>query len=349
MGFEMSGTDRLVTLESFRDSIIVPLKNTDAEKWPIRSGRVVRLVSDCLAEEFFGDIDSLSDRGWNRSEIAELFGTPTRLWRLSHHLLQGLRASSASLLEQQNGILQILGLIRELKQDSAFLKDGANLILNNAEAQSLAAQVVDSDGAAIQWSHRAAAVLWSYAEALYFVAHELGVEIHGPYIVSGDRVLFVRDFFSPRPRELWPELSSFFDFDSLRIAVIYSEFPGYLDVYNNIYVDSGISLPSRALAAGVWVDGTAVRPEDLERVCGRGAQLISKVTSVVDSWSLVEIAARYTDIFWWRKRELALAARGEWRPRPSVIARIVENAIPPASAANPSEDELRRQFDLTGS
>jgi hypothetical protein len=309
---------------------------------------VVKLVADRLAQEFFDDMDSLSEIGWSRSEIAQLFRTPTRLWRLSHHLLQGMRAASASTLQQQDRILQVLGLVGELKHGSPFLADGANLILGPAEAESLAGTVLDRADSAIQGSHRAAAVLWSYAEALYFVAHELGVELHGPYRLPGGMTLLVRDFFSLGPQELWPEVTDLLGFGSVRVAVVYSGFPGHMDVYNNVYVDNGVRLASRAVAAAAWIDDSAVPLADLEHICDGGIRVISHVTSMVDGWSLVDIARRYVDLFWWRKRELSVAARGSWRPGSDVIARIVEGAIPPASAANPSEAELRRQFDLTG-
>src|SRR5689334_2123125 len=107
----MTSIDRIKILENFRDSIIVPLGNTDAEKWPIRAGRVVKLVADSLADEFFTDLTTLTNSGWSRQEIAELFGTPTRLWRLSHHLLQGLRMRGAPLEDQQDAILAILDLV----------------------------------------------------------------------------------------------------------------------------------------------------------------------------------------------------------------------------------------------
>lgn len=346
--------DRIAALGQFRDSIVVPLKNTDAEKWPIRSGRVVRLVADCLAREFFADLKSLQDRGLGTGEIAKLFGTPTRLWRLSHHLLQGLRAMHVSVREQQDAVLQLLGLIAELKVGSAFLLDGANLVLTGGAARALAENPAMNDtrgapGRAInQWSHRTAAVLWSYAEALYFVAHEVGVEIHGPYRIREDEVLVVRDYFNLRPVELWPELDNFLGFGSLRIATIYNDFRGHFDVYNNLYTEPDVSLPTHAMAVAVWMDGVPLAGEaEFRALWQRAGELVTRVAAIVETWPLVEIARRYVDIFWWRKRELALAARRQWRPEAAVVARIMPGAIPPAAASSTTEQQLLKQFDLT--
>lgn len=350
----MLDADRTATLESFRDSIVEPLKNTDAEKWPIRSGRVVRLVGDQLATEFFEDLRSLTERGWDRARLASLFGTPTRLWRLSHHLLQGLRAKSASVAEQREAVLEMLALVAELKGGSPFMTNGANMILPRAAADELREMTAECrlsgpEGEDVRhWAHRAAGVLWSYAEALYFVAHEVGVEVHGPYRGTDNRVLLVRDFFSPGPHELWPEISSFLNFEKLRIAVIYDDFRGHLDVYNNIYLEPGVILPPRALAIGAWLDGTALNAAGLRSLTEQASQTVVDVAGLVDSWSLLEIATRYVEVFWWRKRELAVAARGHWRPGESLLGRISADAIPPASTSNVSESDLRKQFDLTG-
>jgi hypothetical protein len=347
----MTDIDRVATLENFRDSIIVPLVNTDAEKWPIRAGRVVRLVADSLSEEFFSDLAVLAERGWSHREIADLFGTPTRLWRLSHHLLQGLRMRSASLQEQQDAILAILDLVAELKGGSPFLVDDANLILTEEAASDLYDKTkeagIPNEGVR-NWAHRSAGVLWSYAEALYFTAHELGVEVHGPYRMPGNQALLVRDFFASSPKDLWPEVDEFADFDSLRIAVIYDDFRASMDIYNNLYLAEGATLPSQAVGISLWRNGSMIDSDELRRLCMAASDVIIRVATTVEAWSLLEIARRYVEVFWWRKRELSLAARGEWRPDGAIMARVTEDAIPPASTSNASAEELRGQFDLTG-
>jgi hypothetical protein len=350
----MLDADRVAVLAGFRDSIIEPLKNTDAEKWPIRSGRVIRLVGDHLATEFFQDLRFLEEQGWSRAQLAALFGTPSRLWRLSHHLLQGLRARSAPVAEQQEAVLAILALIAELKVGSPFMKNGANVVLSPKEADELRKRTVECALSGRdreeqrQWVHRAAGVFWSYAEALYFVAHEVGVEVHGPYRTPDNHALLVRDFFSPSPNELWPEIPQLLNFERLRIATIYDDFKGHLDVYNNIYLEPGVILPSQASAVCAWLDGTVLSAGELRSLIERASAIIVDISALVDSWSLVDIATRYVDIFWWRKRELAIAARAEWRPSESVFSRISEEAIPVAATSNLSEADLRIQFDLTG-
>ena len=336
-------------LGQFRDAVVVPLSQTDAEKWPIRSGRVVKLVAGELAEEFFGDLARLRAEGWSDQRLAGLFGNPSRLWRIAHHLLNGLRASGATTAEQRQAVLELIALIEQLKAGSPFCESGANVVLDADRVLALRGEVAGEEGPGDALAaHRCAAALWSCAEAMYFVAHELGVEIHGPYPLSGGGVLLVRDFFRLQPVELWPQaVNQDLDFELLRIAVVYERFDGWFDVYNNLYLEPGFQLLPQARAVGAWQDGKRLSKTELEGLCAQASATIRSVTGVVESWSLEQVARKYAEVLWWRKRELALAARGDWRPELSLTGRITEDVLPPAAARNPTAEALRKDFDLT--
>jgi hypothetical protein len=345
-------TTRSAELAEFRDTVVVPLSHTDPEKWPIRSGRVMSVVGGALAEEFMADVEALRAHGWSRADIADCFGNPSRIWRFSHHLLQGLRSAGASRSAQRNTVLLLLDLIGEMKHGSPFLVNGANLWLQPAAAAELEAQLagVGQSGDLMRLSqvaHRTAATLWSYAECLYFVAHEIGVEIHGPYPSADGSVLLVRDYFRPDPVELWPEFDSFLEYTSLRMVTRYNAFSGELDVYNNLYLGATESLPAQTSSVLVLRDGEPLDLSDLEEIQRAASNMIATVVSEVDNWDLVTVSRRYAEIFWWRKRELALAARGQWRPSEEVLALIRADAIPDASSKSPSIEKLRMDFDFT--
>jgi hypothetical protein len=345
-------TRRIAELTEYRDAVVIPLSLTDPEKWPIRSGRVMTLVGSALADEFIADVEALRTRGWSLADIANCFGNPSRIWRFSHHLVQGLRTAGASRSAQRDAVLLLLDLIREIKHGSPFLVDGANLLLQPAAVADLDAQVTRAGQSGeptrlSQVAHRTAATLWSYAECLYFVAHEIGVEIHGPYRLADGSVLLVRDYFRPNPFELWPELESFLEYTSLRIITRYNPFGGELDVYNNLYLGTNESLPARTSSILALRDGASLDLDDLERLQQAASKLVATIATEVDKWDLVTIARKYTAIFWWRKRELALAARGRWRPPEEVLSLIRADDIPDASSKPTSVERLRADFDFT--
>src|SRR5579859_2790875 len=155
-------------LSHFRESVILPLANTDADKWPIRSGRISRLCLDEFSREFFDDIHLLQEQQWTTSSIAALFGTPSRLWRMSHHLLNGLRLLSASLEVQQQAILTLLEIISYLKYGDLFCADGTNIIWSPTQAIRIGSDLQPMKGHNVaKFVHQLGGVLWAYAESLY--------------------------------------------------------------------------------------------------------------------------------------------------------------------------------------
>jgi len=331
----------------FRESIIIPLANTDASKWPIRSGRISRLCLDEFSSEFFEDIHSLRQRDMSKPSIAALFRNPTHLWRMSHHLLNGLRLLSTSLETQQQETLTLLEIISYLKYGDLFCSDGANIIWSPAQIADTVDDLrpIEEHGEA-RLVHQLAGVLWAYAESLYFVAHELSVEIHGPYKLPGGYSLLVRDFFDLRPSPLWPSIASLVSHQSVRIMIIYEHLEAHLDVYNNLYIDSRKRLIDEALCYQVLIDGHTASLSQIQQLILEASRAIEVISKEVDSWSLEQIARQYIHIFWWRKAVLSEALQKDWRPPEKVLKRMVERNIPESTTANLSLEALRKQYDL---
>lgn len=334
-------------LACFRESIIVPLTNTDADKWPIRSGRISRLCLDEFSSEFFADIDCLREQHVPESSIAGLFRTPTHLWRMSHHLLNGLRLLSVSLEVQQQAILTVLGMIEHLKYGDLFCSSGANIILSPVQVTDAVDELQPiQDLCEARLIHQLAGVLWAYAESLYFVAHELALEIHGPYQLSGGCLLLVRDFFDLHPYHLWPSIDSLVSHQSVRIMVVYKYLDIHVDVYNNLYIDPGKRLLNEACSYQVLIDGHAANLSQVEQLILTTGRAIEAISHKVNAWALEEIVRQYIHIFWWRKAALSQSLQRNWRPPEKVLRRVVSKNIPDATSANPPLEALRRQYDL---
>lgn len=333
-------------LLQFRDSIIIPLAETDADKWPIRSGRIGRLCFDEFSREFFEDIQILR-REKTDEQIAKLFGTPTRLWRMSHHLLTGLRLRSRPLEALQESVLTLLDLIKPLKYGDPYCSDGTNIIWSPAQVSQALPALQPLEGTMMARAiHQLAAVLWAYTECLYFVAHELSVEIHGPYTLSDGKSLLVRDFFDLHPHALWPELDCLLTINTVRILTTYRQLRAHLDVYNNLHFDSNMRLTNELSAAVVLIDGEPADLPRIQQLIEEASSAIRAISSQVNGWSLAEIARQYILIFWWRKAVLREALAQDWHPASDVLSRATSK-IPDPIGANPSIDELRKQYQLT--
>ena len=336
--------DRLIC---FRESIILPLANTDADKWPIRSGRISSLCLDEFSREFFEDIQLLRQQHESEQAIAAYFEHPSRLWRMSHHLLNGLRLLHTSLETQQQAILTVLEIISSLKYGDIFCSDGTNIVWPPAQVIDTIHDLQPLEGFdAARLVHQLAGVLWAYAESLYFVAHELSVEIHGPYKLSNGYSLLVRDFFDLQPSTLWPLENSFVPNQKVRIITVYNHFRAHLDVYNNLYVDAGTRLIDEAVFCQVLIDGYTATLPQIHQLIQEASKAIAVITNKVNSWSLEQIVLHYIHIFWWRKAVLSKALQKDWRPPQEVLNRVTEKGIPDSSSANPSLEVLRKQYNL---
>ncbi|HLZ60598.1 MAG TPA: hypothetical protein VKR06_26940 [Ktedonosporobacter sp.] len=333
-------------LLQFRESIIIPLAETDADKWPIRSGRIGRLCLGEFSHEFFDDIHFLQQE-MTIGQIAQLFGYPTRLWRMSHHLLTGMRLRSMPLETLQESILTVLDLISHLKYGDPYCSNGANIIWSptrvSDESQTL--RPVEGAAAMARTIHQLAAVLWAYTECLYFVAHELSVEIHGPYTLSDGKSLLVRDFFDLRPQALWPGLDCLLTVDTVRILTTYQRFDAHLDVYNNLRLDSHLRLTDELRFSSVLIDGEPADLPRIQQLIAEASSAIRTISDLVNGWSLAEIAQQYILLFWWRKAVLRAVQSQDWRPAPEILERAT-GKIPDPMGSNPSIDELRKQYQL---
>lgn len=331
----------------FRESIILPLVRTDADKWPIRSGRIGRLCLDEFSREFFEDINLLRKQQMSEQSIAALFKRPSHLWRMSHHLLNGLHLLDTPLAAQQQAILTLLKIISYLKYGEIFCRDGANIIWSPGQVIDTVNDLQPLEGQnAARLVHQLAGVLWTYAESLYFVAHELSVEIHGPYNLSNGHVLLVRDFFELQPSALLPLEDAFVSSQTIRILTVYSRFNAHLDVYNNLYVDAGTRLIDEMIFCQVLIDNRTATLTQIRQLIQEASQTIKEITTRVNSWSLEQVAQHYVHIFWWRKAALSYALQKDWKPPEKVLTRIIEKNIPDAATANPSLDALRKQYTL---
>jgi hypothetical protein len=240
-----------------------------------------------------------------------------------------------------------LKLISYLKYGDIFCGNGANIIWSPAQVSDTTNDLQSLEApSAARLVHQLAGVLWTYAESLYFVAHELSVEIHGPYKLFNDYSLIVRDFFDLQPSALSPLEDTFVSPRTVRILVVYRSFQAHLDVYNNLYVDAGTRLVDEVVSCQVLVDDQVATHSQIQRLLQDASKAIAVITNKVNSWSLEQIARHYVSIFWWRKAALSRALQKDWRPPQKVLDRVIEKNIPDASSANPSLEMLRRQYTL---
>ena len=341
--------EEAIRLRKYRDAAFVPLSHTDPEKWPMRAGRVGSLVLDEFTKEFFADIDCLVTQGEDLASIARRFENPSRLLRMSHHVMKGLHMVGLSTDEVRRRFLQYLDIVRVLKADDEFNEAGANVLMAPEEQRLQWGRTTqEAAPATAERLHRCLALLWAYSETLYFVAHAMCVEMHGPYVSEAnddDVCLVVRDYRRFSPVELWPQTEAT-NMETIRVSTVYRDVDVVLDIYNNPYLKRG-SLPECLTRYSISIDGRASTVQELEDRLTPLGPIILGICQVIESMTERQVAEKYADVFWWRKRELRDAVGEGWRPPPEILKRIREGEIPPAVAKHEAPEVLRRKLDLT--
>ena len=231
----MYSVDKKKMLKDFAQAIAVPVGLTDNAKWPIRAGAVIFPVRNLLVREFIEQIEASGISG-KPAEWRKAFDGPTQLWRMSHHLINGLMDDKTDNSVIADKILLFLEGIAALNNDHYFERLGAHHILNGNDVA-----LAVSGGQSLKQSQvkkllMLAGLLWAYSESNYFVAHELTCEYHGAYRLSAGGYAVVREFKNLRPIDLWGNR----DFkglpDYVRIVTLHDDsLDIQFDVYNNLF------------------------------------------------------------------------------------------------------------------
>lgn len=191
---------------------------------------------------------------------------------------------------------------------------------------------------------RLCGILWAYSEAPFFVAHDIAMEEHGLYGYNSKRIMF-RDFFNLKPAELWPECSEF-PFNEIRIICVYNErFNVDFDVFYNTYPNQGNVIEDLE-EFYIEADDSRLELVDIHKITNSSAKIIESISKKIESMNEMEIAKKYADIFWYRKKPLRDALGKDWKPPKEIYTKIEQGEIKPEIKRNPTPEDIRKEMAL---
>lgn len=322
----------------YRDSIGNAWKHGDSNVWPVKLNAALHLFAKEFGEELLEDLTALEAEGRSLAEIARPFGNPARLYRIIDTTIYSMRRNRLPLREQRQVVLKLLAMTRALKHGSEFNEDGRNIIYGpddvaRAAAAVAAGPVTTSES---QLVHRFCGAMWAYTESIFFRAHDVTKEIHGPYdAAGGGRRFIVKEYFHLRPTELWPDVP-LLPCQTIKVVKQYSEAVHMrIDALNHLYLQGAGLVPSLQ-ACCVEVDGRRRDVALLSEYLAVVRQTISAIAERVETMTWNDRVARYAEIFWFRKRPLRTQRGLDWHVPPHVRAAIAEG-----------EEHQRRRVQLS--
>ena len=317
--------DKKQQLKDFAKAVAIPVGLTDSAKWPVRAGTVIFPVRNILVHEF---IDQIYNAGIVGNEVSwrKAFDGPTQLWRMTHHMINGLLDDHTDRHEVASTILIFLEGIASLSYDHYFEALGNHIILSD-DALNIALNVhFENNRKAARLALLLSGLIWSFSETNYFVAHELTCEYHGPYKLSDGNFALIRDFKNTSPSQLWPER----DYGGLPANIqIITIHDGSLeisfDTYNNLYDDSG-TMASSLLSSSVISDGNEMSISEVQGLILTFSKKITDFSNQVDAMNHNQVAKKYMEVFWYRKKSLSDYMGISWKPS-AYLYDVLENGL----------------------
>lgn len=335
-------------LRLYRQSLVKAWGCVDYNDWPIKLNAAFHLFLEEFSAEFLDDITYLeSERGIALADIARAMNNPARVYRIIDASLYGLKRSRTPLVKQRQTTLKLLDMVKALKYGSEFNENGINEILSPSQVALLADKVpVSCTPFGARLIHQFCGAMWSYTESIFFRAHDVTKEIHGPYPLQDGKVLVVKDYLNLRPTEIWGDMP-LLPCNSIRIVKKYAAGVNLtIDALNHLYSEQKLLIPHLE-GYFMIVDGILADEDMATGLLEKMKEAVSAISSGVDEMSWNERVAKYAEIFWFRKRPVRDLRGLPWHVPAKVRERIAIGTDNSARRERLSAEQVSRLGQIT--
>lgn len=338
-------------LSLYRNSLSLAWGFVDYNDWPVKLNSIFHLFLKEFGEEFIKDLRHLEeDHSLPLSDIARLFYNPARIFRLIDSVIYSMRRNRSPLCDQRKIVLKMLSMVNALKYGSEFNEDGRNIILDPEAAAQIVNNKLRGRVCTIEESrklHRFCGIIWAYTETIFFRAHDVTKEIHGPYYHDKQNPnILVKEYLNLQPREIWPDFM-LLPCSTIKIVMSYGENVNItIDALNHLY-HKGESLVPNLKGYSIEIDGKEENIEKLQEIAEIIAHIIPDMTSAIDSMSWHEKVMKYGEIFWFRKKPLREKRGICWRLPEEVKQNIHAGEVNHRRINRLSEEQVYRLAKLT--
>ncbi len=311
-------------IEHFKQAIGEVWIKDSQSTWPIDLNAVAHLFTDIFVTELLEDIRRLKSNGLADQAIASGFKTSARIIRLIMPGILGMKACSMTTETIRENVLYFLSLAKHLKYGNLSNRDGKNIVLAPGALKDKG-KMVNADKSSSLAVHKLCAILWNYAECLFFRTHGLIREFHGPYHFPGTKEeILIRDFVDLKPLELW-ESTGPVEYKNIRIVTAYRDLGMRIDIYNNVSINASATYVNSLKSYYIEADGKLLDLDELHRLYKVLSDVMLNITSEVETLGWRQLAKKYAEIFWYSKKELKDGR--DWCPPGTVHERIEKGEL----------------------
>jgi hypothetical protein len=310
-------------LNQYKQTLKTAWGYNDYNDWPVKFNSIMHLFIEPFAREFIEDLYIAREK-MTIAEVALLFCNPSRIYRIIHSVLLGMKKGLCSLQQQRDIAQTMLEMVDAIKEGSPFNEDGRNIVLSQSAIAQLNPMDL-SDPEKSRCLHQVFGVLWAYTESIFFRAHDVTKEIHGAYEFNGNK-LIIREYLNLNARAVWPDMP-LLPHDTIKVYTTYRpSIDVSIDSYNHLYLNHG-NFVEDLTDYRIEIDGTKVDVPVLYALVKRmldGIQLIHQWAKEA-SWQ--EKTEKYAEIYWYRKAPLRHIRKIDWHVPEEVRIAIREGAV----------------------
>lgn len=338
-------------LKLYRNSIATAWPLNLRSDWPIKLNAAFHLFLNEFSQEFLDDLDYCENNlNFSINVIAKLFNNPARIYRITDSILYGMRRKNYSLQHQREVLLKLIAMVKSLKYGSEFNEDGKNLIFTPEQIEKIVDNKLKSKNCRLEESriiHIFCGILWAYTETIFFRAHDVTKEIHGPYYHNKDfSNILIKEYLNLSPNEIWPEVKLL----PFNKVIIYKNYCNNIeitiDALNHICQKRG-NLINDLKQYYIEVDGKEMDTSKLGNIINIIKNSICEITNDIEKMSWHEKVIKYAEIFWYRKKPLRDALKNNWKVPKEVISNIYAGAPNPKRLEFLSKEQIVRLANLT--
>lgn len=311
-------------LQKYKDSLKSAWGYNDYNDWPVKFNSVMHLFLEEFTQEVLTDLEQTRSMGISSHQLALAFYNPAKIYRIINPVLYGMKKLGKSISYQREVALYLLELVKELKYGSEFNENGKNIIWGPEELESNYNKILltpsDPDSAALL--QRFCGVMWAYTESIFFRAHDVTKEIHGPYHLpeklSG---LLIREYMNLNPYEIWED-TPLLTYNNIQVYTNYDDqLELTIDSYNHLFLHKG-NYKENLLSYAILCDQRQIDIHELPDIINNMLKTIEHIHKWADQAGWKNITKRYADIFWYRKKAFKDLLGLDWRVPVSIYDKI---------------------------
>ncbi len=340
--------DDKTRLDYYKKSLQSAWGYNDYNDWPIKVNSIMHLFLTEFAAEFLEDIREAKEKKKTTSDIAKAFGNPARFYRIIDPVIFGMKRLKINIADQRKIVLELLDIVKNMKYGSEFNEDGINLILSPDRITAVLQRnpLKPADQSTASLIQRFCGIAWAYTESIFFRAHEVTKEVHGPYLLNcTNEKLIVREYLHLNPTEIWKDIAEV-PYENI---VIYTKYKNSLDVtidsYNHLFLHGG-NYVSDLLEYGIEIDGVVADVDELMKIVPAMQKTIQGIHEWVGKADWHTRAKRYADIYWYRKSPLRKLIGKDWRVPPEIYEKIQNGSADPKRLEKLSDEAIERLISI---